>query len=216
MSGLVYTIDLINSLKPADSRLTAISFYMDGYMKKAFCNCSCGKTCYVTGSRIVSGHTKSCGCYNIDKNKEFSKYSHSIPEIYHCWWAMNHRCDSPDNPRYHVYGGIGVTVCEEWKHDYQKFLDWALSNGWKKGLQLDKDIKGTGLLYCPEYCCFVTPKENANKRTTCVYYEYNGQTLSFMQICELEGLKYESVRHHIRHGNKSIYEAISIVKNRNK
>ena len=35
---------------------------------------------------------------------------------------MLNRCDNPDNPNYPLYGGRGITVCDEWK-DFNKFLE---------------------------------------------------------------------------------------------
>lgn len=31
-------------------------------VRKWLCKCDCGNTCYVETNRLVSGHTKSCGC----------------------------------------------------------------------------------------------------------------------------------------------------------
>lgn len=33
------------------------------------CKCSCGKELYVTASHLISGHTKSCGCLFIEKQR---------------------------------------------------------------------------------------------------------------------------------------------------
>lgn len=81
------------------------------------------------------------------------------------WVSMLHRCNSPINSRYANYGGRGVTVCAEWTNDFDSFADWALSNGWKQGLQIDKDIlcKKLGInppIYSPTTCSIVTRKKN--------------------------------------------------------
>lgn len=31
------------------------------------CKCDCGNECNVIGSHLISGHTKSCGCYQKEK-----------------------------------------------------------------------------------------------------------------------------------------------------
>lgn len=161
-----FTIEKINDKKPTNSRLTAISFnrihISPGGQKIKLVNvkCSCGKECVKRQPDIVSGHTLSCGCYEQEVLlKRNTKYSVHIPKLYACWNDMMRRCYDETSFGYSYYGGKGVSVCKEW-HDYQKFLNWALENGWEIGLQLDKDKKGTGLLYCPEYCCFLTAKEN--------------------------------------------------------
>jgi hypothetical protein len=39
------------------------------------------------------------------------------------------------------YGGIGVRMCQDWINDFMSFYNWAIVNGWKRGMQIDKDIK---------------------------------------------------------------------------
>lgn len=73
---------------------------------------------------------------------------------------MIERCYDPYSLSYDNYGGRGVTVCDEWIEDKQEFIDWAIANGWKNELELDKDILGDGLLYSPTTCCWVTREVN--------------------------------------------------------
>lgn len=207
-----HTIEEINKKIPSKSYLIGLERIEANKIK---CICKCGKTCIINISKLISGKTLSCGCYLRKWASEKSrKYSHTISEIYHSWFAMIDRCYNPANNRFDNYGKIGCVVCEEWLNDYQKFLDWSLLNGWQKKLQIDKDIKGNGLLYSPETCMWVTGKKNANKRKTCVFYVYNGEKLSFTEICEKEGLDREKVRHYIRKMGKNIHEAIELVKQR--
>ena len=42
-------------------------------------------------------------------------------KTYNSWCALSSRCSNPKNNRYHLYGGRGITVCEEWK-DFRNFL----------------------------------------------------------------------------------------------
>jgi len=72
---------------------------------------------------------------------------------------MKQRCYNKNNKNYKWYGAKGVRVCDSWQ-TFANFHKWAVNNGYKKGLHLDKDIKGNGKLYSPESCCFVTPKKN--------------------------------------------------------
>lgn len=36
--------------------------------------------------------------------------------LYSLWRAMRHRCLSPKNREYHLYGGRGITICERWNN----------------------------------------------------------------------------------------------------
>ena len=108
--------------------------------------------------------------------------------LYNIWCNMKSRCYNKNNPKYINYGARGVVVCNEWRRDFKKYYDWAVSNGWQNGLQIDKDIRGTGFLYSPDTCIVVTNKENCNKRTHTVLITRNNETKSIMQWCELLGL----------------------------
>ena len=85
-------------------------------------------------------------------------------ELHNLWSTMKSRCENPNREKYKSYGGRGITVCEAW-HDFKQFYEWAISTGYKKGLQLDR-INNDGN-YEPENCRWVTPKVNSrNRRNT--------------------------------------------------
>lgn len=80
--------------------------------------------------------------------------------LYSSWCDMKRRVGNKvgNRPTY-----SDVTVCEEW-YDYDIFFEWAIKNGWKPGLCIDKDILKPGnRIYCPEYCCWVTRSENSKE-----------------------------------------------------
>lgn len=210
-----HTINSINERKPLDSRLTVVDIFIQGQRTKCNCTCSCGTSCIVDAAKIINGHTKSCGCLSKETSSLlFSKYSIKNRPLYTCYKAMIDRCYNNKNKRYKNYGAVGVSVCDEWLKSFEVFAEWALSNGYKRGLQLDKDILGDSLLYSPNTCQFVTPQVNANNRKNCRFYLHDGIKKSLMAICKDEGIKYEAVRHYLRHFNKTIDEAIFLVKSK--
>ena len=78
---------------------------------------------------------------------------------YVTWLEMLRRCYSPifqkRNPTY-----IGCTVDPQW-YSLSAFTEWALDNGYEKGLQLDKDILSPGnKIYGPDTCIFVPNEIN--------------------------------------------------------
>lgn len=83
--------------------------------------------------------------------------------LYNSWCNMKARCLSPKNPKYHRYGGRGVTICPDWL-DIRNFRAWALANGWRQGLQIDR-INNDGD-YSPSNCRWVTASENARRKST--------------------------------------------------
>jgi len=81
--------------------------------------------------------------------------------LYRVWTEMKQRCSNKKYNSYKDYGGRGITVCDEW-FDPKIFIEWCLSNGWKKGLFIDRrDNDGN---YEPGNCRFITPKESAKNR----------------------------------------------------
>lgn len=86
------------------------------------------------------------------------------------WINMMQRCGlhkGADPYKLSRYAARGVTVCPEWRH-FKPFETWALANGWKKGLQLDR-IDNDGP-YSPENCRFVTPSQNSRNRRSTVMF----------------------------------------------
>lgn len=134
--------------------------------------CDCGNTGSITGTAVrqtaklaTNPRVPSCGCEKIKVNKELltthNKSSHPLAYI---WQAMKQRCYNPNHQEYSRYGGKGVTVCDEWVEDCGAFIDWALANGWEKGMHIDKDITvgygASNKTYSPDTCIFIPAKEN--------------------------------------------------------
>lgn len=76
--------------------------------------------------------------------------------------GMKIRCYDVENKSYHRYGGRGIKICQEWLEDRYVFIKWALENGSKKGLQIDR-INNDGN-YEPGNCRFVTPLVNSHNK----------------------------------------------------
>ena len=135
--------------------------------------CSCGdlyisEGCWVTAQRRNATNPKapSCGCLNKETTSTL-RYKHGMSDhpLFWVWVAMLERCYNPNSCSYHKYGAKGVTVCQEWRADSCTFLKWALENGWKKGLHLDKDILCHKLnipkTYSPNTCQFISASDNS-------------------------------------------------------
>lgn len=69
------------------------------------------------------------------------KHGLSKHPLHNVWHGIKCRCYGKSSKGYNNYGALGVIMCDEWKNNFKSFYDWAISNGWEKGLQIDKDIK---------------------------------------------------------------------------
>lgn len=84
-----------------------------------------------------------------------------------------------NNSAYQYYGGRGVAICPEWlgEHGFEHFYKWAVENGYNEGLSIErKDVNGN---YCPENCCWITMKKQAQNKTNSVIAMETGRSLSF-------------------------------------
>lgn len=82
--------------------------------------------------------------------------------LYKVWQHMLSRCYDKRARGYPRYGGRGIRVCEEWRGSLGAFRAWAEANGYRHGLQLDRqDNDGD---YAPHNCRFVTRSENCRNR----------------------------------------------------
>lgn len=130
------------------------------------CRCTCGKEVIVQGAHLVSGHTQSCGCYNKDRIKEtFVTHGGTGTRLFRIWSSMKTRCYNQKSKTYGYYGGRGITVCDEWLHDFEAFRAWALSNGYHNELTLDRIDCDEG--YSPSNCRWATWHEQRINQRRC-------------------------------------------------
>lgn len=94
-------------------------------------------------------------------------YELSRDRLYGVWRNMLMRCYNPKTKSYHRYGGRGISVCDDWRLDFQAFKDWALAAGYDytapRG-QCTIDRTNNDGNYCPENCRWVTIRENIANR----------------------------------------------------
>jgi len=81
--------------------------------------------------------------------------------LYFVFYAMSGRCNVPTNKDYKDYGARGIKVCIEWE-TFEPFRDWALANGYKPGVTLERDDNLKG--YSPDNCKWVSRLHQANNR----------------------------------------------------
>ena len=126
------------------------------------CLCACGKYASVSGTKLRSGHTKSCGCLTADKVSNLNR-THSLSSIpeHVVWKGMMQRTTNPNHISYKNYGGRGIKVCERWGDFYNFICDMGTRPEGKFSIERSNNDGD----YEPTNCYWADPYEQArNKR----------------------------------------------------
>lgn len=147
-------------------RLTVVSRTDNRNDRAAFnCSCDCGNSVVVRSSKLINGHTKSCGCLR-DKGRE------ALRPTYSSWVSMIRRCKDESSPRYERYGGRGIKVCEQWLSSFEQFL----SDMGKRPAGHTLDRKDNDGDYEPGNCRWASNRQQARNKSSTREITFNGET----------------------------------------
>lgn len=190
-------------------RLTILSLTRHGYYVYAVCKCDCGTIKEINLSNILSNKQKSCGClvkYNLEHGLIHLQHGLSKHPLHNTWDKIKARCYNIKDEAYQNYGGRGICMCEKWKNSFESFYKWAINNGYKKELSIDRiDNNGN---YCPENCRWATKKEQANNRRSNHLITYNGRTQNILAWSEEKNIPYATLRARISRYKWSVEKAL--------
>ena len=158
------------------------------------CRCSCPdhREVIVRADCLVGGRTTSCGCLLKELNSlRYTKYKDDdTKRIVSIFYGMRTRCYNKKDPGYINYGGRGITICDEWLTDINKFIEWSKSHGYSKGLTIDRIDTNKG--YSPDNCRWTTTLvQNNNMRSNRMF------TLMKMRKSIADWARYFGVDPHI-------------------
>lgn len=160
------------------------------------CVCECGEKKIVAGGHLRSGHTKSCGCLNLE-NVAVRSVTHGMSNTstMSVWKNMMNRCFNKNVPAYRDYGARGITVCERWK-DFNLFLmDMGIRPDDRFLERIDND-QG----YCPENCKWATRSEQARNHRRNKWMTIDGVSLVMADWAKNAGLKQSTLEYRIQKG----------------
>lgn len=159
------------------------------------CKCDCGNTVLVRSNHLRRGGVLSCGCYNRDI---ITKHGDKDNPLYHTLQCMKDRCYNSNAQEYENYGGRGIKICDEWLESYESFRDWAMANGYRKGLSIDRiDNNGD---YSPDNCRWATMKTQCRNRRSNHLLTINGETHCIAEWGEIANIIPSRISTRLRRG----------------
>lgn len=129
--------------------------------------------------------SRSCNTRNLRTTHGGCSRGRPSP-LFKRWKGIKERCLNPNVPAYPLYGGRGITVCDEWLKNFANFETWALANGFDPSLDLDRiDSNGD---YSPSNCRWADKVTNANNRRVCRFFDFDGERMTLAQASRRFGI----------------------------
>lgn len=179
-----------------------------GYSRQAFvCRCDCGNTKIFSTRHLISGQMKSCGC-NKSKAARDKATKHGLSEtsLYKTWLSMRGRCHRPTEKYYSCYGGRGISVCDEWRRDFQAFAAYI---GVKPTPVHSIDRIDNNGNYEPGNVKWSTKSEQARNRRSSTAIEFNGEVKTLTEWAESTGIHPFTIHTRIRKMGWSVEKALT-------
>ena len=159
------------------------------------CKCDCGGERTVAGRYLREGKANSCGCKMIP-HQNCDCYG----RLHRIWKEMKKRCYNANGKDYPIYGGRGITVCEEWKDNFPAFREWAIAHGYNDELSIDRiDSNGN---YEPDNCRWADNITQSNNRRTNVYVEIDGEMHTYAEWSRITGIDRAIIRGRYKAGKR--------------
>ena len=150
-------------------------------------NCpECGKKFETPDYLVRVGKGKYCSrsCGNSATNRTHGHTTHkSQSRTYATWATMRARCGNPNNPKYYLYGGRGISVCERWSR-FENFLEDMGER--PEGKTLDR-IDGE-LGYEKSNCRWATPVEQSSNTSQVIFHDYFGERITVRELAARAGI----------------------------
>jgi len=161
------------------------------------CLCDCGKKSIVTSTKLVSGATKSCGCLKTT-SQDFrkSEAKSMYPKEYSIWKGMRQRCLNPNNPKYAMYGGRGITIGSSWDSFKIFTMDMGAIISSKHSLGRIDNNKG----YSKENCRWENDEQQMNNTSRNVFLDFKNQRKTISQWEKSMGFAQGTVKSRLYRG----------------
>ncbi len=122
---------------------------------------------------------------------------------------MLSRCYDESAKDYKYYGAKGIRVYKPWVRSLNSFSVWALLNGYKENLTLDRKDRNKG--YFPDNCQWISMAEQNRNRSQNIIVRIGEEEMCFKDWCKKLGLNYNTMYMRMKRGKSAdlvISEAI--------
>lgn len=162
------------------------------------CSCNCGGETKVAVTDLRAGRRVSCGCLRREKAKTVNR-SHGMsatPEFF-VWTRMIRRCFDTKDKAYSRYGAIGISVCDEWRHDFGAFFSHIGPRPTPNhSIERINNSKG----YEPGNVKWATDSEQRRNKRNSIYVEMEGNTVFLKDYCREHGIDYFLIHSRLKSG----------------
>jgi hypothetical protein len=118
------------------------------------------------------------------------------PPLYTVWKSMKSRCYRKTTKQYEDCGGRGITVCQEWRNSFDRFVKDMGPR--PNGHTLER--KNNDLNYNKDNCKWATRKEQQRNRRCTVFVTVGGKQFKAIELAEINGIKFDTVVDRARRG----------------
>ena len=110
------------------------------------------------------------------------------------------------------YNQKGITVCDEWQGriGFYHFYAWSMENGYEDSLSIDRIDNSKG--YSPDNCRWIQLGLQTRNRDNNVRYNYHGENLLLIEICEKEDISYDALKYRVVKRGQDLEYAIKEIR----
>jgi hypothetical protein len=135
------------------------------------CECICKNLVSVTTNDLLSGNTKSCGCFQRDQtSRANTKHGLRKDPLYMIYNGIKQRCENPRCKEYVYYGARGIRC--EWKSVVSFYRDMGAA--YQPGLSIER--RNNNGPYNKKNCTWATRMEQGRNKRNNRMITYQGDT----------------------------------------
>lgn len=160
------------------------------------CRCDCGREKRVKYSCLLLGEQTACNFCRPQRGKHRGTANRENTPEWEAWSSMRKRCNNPNHPAYHHYGGRGITICATWA-DYRIFLQ---EMGPRPSTRHSLDRIDNSIGYSATNCRWATWDEQGNNRRSNCLLTFDGRTQTIRQWSVAAGINHRTISHRLKNG----------------